>query len=170
MDVIEECLEGFIEHVCEVVFKLLCSLDCKEEIHKFGKAGQIFLVVAVISVPELIRGILKFETHVAADSPAFGIFLHMRPHLINGILLRFDAHVGEDAVFGVKQFAEPFEKQHVRGQLAFVFMFDAEEHVVVGFVVAVLVYFGLGFVEVDPRVSEIVLLHPHWVEDGLVQP
>ena len=49
-------------------------------------------------------------------------------------------------------------------------MFDAEKHIVVGFVVAVLIYFGLGFIEVDPGVSEIVLLHPNWVEDGFVQP
>ena len=51
MDVVEEGLEGFIEHMCEMVLKLLCSLDSKEEIHEFGKAGQIFLMVAVVSVP-----------------------------------------------------------------------------------------------------------------------
>ena len=94
----------------------------------------------------------------------------MRPHLIDSIQFRFDTHVGEDAVFGVEQFAKSFEEQHVWGQFAFIFMFDAEEHVVVGFVVAVLIYFGLGFVEVNPGVSEIILLHPNWVEDGFVQP
>ena len=39
MDVVEEGLEGLIEHVCEMVLKLLGSLDSKEEIHEFGKAG-----------------------------------------------------------------------------------------------------------------------------------
>lgn len=56
------------------------------------------------------------------------------------------------------------------GQFALVFVFDAEKHVVIGFMFGVLVYFGLGFVEVDPGVSEIVLLHPYRVKDGLVQP
>ena len=92
----------------------------------------------------------------------------MRPHFVDGVLPGLDPHVGEDAVLGVKELAEALKKQHVRGQLALVLMLYAEEHVVVGFAGVSCVDGALRLVEVDPGVPEVVLLHPHRVQDGLV--
>jgi len=91
------------------------------------------------------------------------------PHFVDGILLGLDTNVSEDAVLRVEQFAKALEEQHVGGQLALVFVFDAEEHVVVGLIGFLFVDLALRLVEVDSGVLEVVFFHPHRIEDGLVQ-
>lgn len=54
MDVIEEGLEGFVQHVCEVILELLGSLDGKEKVHAFGQAAQVFLDISVVSIAKFI--------------------------------------------------------------------------------------------------------------------
>lgn len=49
-------------------------------------------------------------------------------------------------------------------------MFYAEEHVVVGLVGQLIIDFGLGVVEVDSGIFQIIVLQSHRIEDGLVQP
>ena len=110
MNVVEEGLEGFVDHVCVVIFKLLCSLYGHKIVEKSGEAVNLILIIPINAVPQIIRMILNLKTHIAANAPAFGSQLQMPIHLKDGIRTRFDANISEDAVFGVKQFAEAFEK------------------------------------------------------------
>ncbi len=114
MNVAEERLKGFIEHMCEVIFELLSPLNCEKVVTGLRDAAHIFFVVSVVSVAEFVGRVLQLQTHIAADSSTARILLHMRPHFIDGIQFGLYSHIGEDAVLGIEQFAEPFEKEHVR--------------------------------------------------------
>lgn len=50
MDVSKSCLKRFVEHVCEMVLKLLCALNSEEMVAAGGEAAKFISLVAVITV------------------------------------------------------------------------------------------------------------------------
>jgi len=54
VDVAEERLKRFVNHVREVILKLLCPLDVEENIHPFGHKVHFLLVVTIISVAKVV--------------------------------------------------------------------------------------------------------------------
>lgn len=113
MDVSEGCFEGLIEHVCEVVLKLLCALDGEEVVAGCGQAAELVWLISVISITQLIRGVLQLQAHIPADPTAGRVLLHMCPHLIDGICPGLHADVREDAVLWVEELAEALKEEHV---------------------------------------------------------
>jgi hypothetical protein len=89
-------------------------------------------------------------------------------HFENGVFLGFNSNIGQDAVLGVEQFAKAFEEHHVTGQLALVFVFDAEEHVIV-----LTLVLGFGFLvpgSVGGRAAQLIGFHPDRIENSRILP
>lgn len=172
MDVVEEGLEGLIQHVRIVVLELLRPLYGDEVVQAAGEAVHVVLLVPVESVAEVVGGVLDLESHVSADSSALGIEFHVFVHFEDGVVVGFESDVGEDAVVGVEELAEALEEEHVGVEFAGVPVLDAEEHVVVVLALALVDEAAELLLDVLrlPRVAQVVLLHPHRVQDGLVLP
>lgn len=131
MDIAEACFERLIKHVCEMVLELLCPLNSEEVIAASGQAVKVIGIVSVISIAELVGRILKFQSQVSTYSSTTWIFLHMRPHLVNGIFPWLHSYVCKDAVFWVHQFTKALEEKHMGGEFAFVLVLHTKEHIVV---------------------------------------
>jgi hypothetical protein len=54
----------------------------------------------------------------------------MLEHFENGIFLRFDTNISQNAVLRIKKFAETLKEHHMTGKFALIFMFYTEEHVI----------------------------------------
>lgn len=50
MNIAETGLKGFVEHVSEMVLKLLGSLHCEEVITATGETAQLLWFIAIITV------------------------------------------------------------------------------------------------------------------------
>lgn len=70
MDIVEERLKRFIQHMGIMILELLGTLNRHQIVQATSQTANVLLWVPVHSVPEVISRTLYFKTHVAADTPA----------------------------------------------------------------------------------------------------
>lgn len=114
MNVVEACLKRLVEHMRKMILELLCSLKIEEHVGCFGESVELAHIEAIRSITEIIGGVLDVESHVSTDSPALIVLLHVRPHLVDGILFRFETDVQQYAELRVYRFTKAFEEKKVR--------------------------------------------------------
>ncbi len=153
----------------EMIFKLLCPLDCEEMVATCSKTAKVVGVITIISITKLVWRILEFQSQIPTHSSTTRVLLHVGPHLINGILPWLDSHICKNAVFWIHEFAEAFEEEHMRRQFTLIFMLDNKEHIVIRFACIFVVYFGHRVIEVNPRVLQVIILQTYWVKDRLIK-
>jgi hypothetical protein len=98
----------------KVILKLLCSLYSEKPVALGSETAELGFVVTVVSIAEFVGGVFEFEAHVSTDPTDFGIFFHMGPHFVDGILLRLDPDISQYTVFRIEQFAKALKKEHMR--------------------------------------------------------
>lgn len=96
-----------------MILELLCSLNRYEIVETASQAVDFIFIVAILSITEVIRRVLYFQSHVATNSSTFRIQLHMLVHFEDSISFWLNTNVSQHAVVRIKQLAKALEEEHM---------------------------------------------------------